>query len=196
MTTLSTSGAPDGRRQRSERSKQAIIEAMLAMIAEGILIPTAQQISERAGVGIRSVFRHFEDMESIFVLADETCRERFEDIFLGGDREGTLEQRILHAVEQRAKGYELYGNVILSTLAQRWRFSTLSKNYGRYQRGLRKNLQDWLPELESLDASSLEAVHGIASFEFWNRLRDHQGLSKKAAIGVVVQMLNGLVVAT
>ena len=196
MNTLSTSGAPDGRRQRSERSKQAIIEAMLAMITEGTLIPTAQQISERAGVGIRSVFRHFEDMESIFVLADETCRERYEDIFLGGNREGTLEQRILHAVEQRAKGYELYGNVILSTLAQRWRFATLSKNYGRYQRGLRKNLQDWLPELEGLDPSSREAVHGIASFEFWNRLRDHQGLSKKAAIEVVVKMLNGLVVTT
>ena len=34
MTTLLTSGAPDGRRQRSERSKQAIIEAMLAMIQQ------------------------------------------------------------------------------------------------------------------------------------------------------------------
>ena len=196
MTTVSTNAAPDGRRQRSERSKQAIIEAVLDMIGEGILIPTAQQVSERAGVGIRSVFRHFEDMESIFVMADEARRSRYENIFLGGDREGTLEQRILHAVEQRAKGYELYGNVMLSTLAQRWRFATLRKNYGRYQRGLRKDLHDWLPELEILDAGSCEAVHGIASFEFWNRLRDHQGLSKKAAIEIVVKMLNGLVKAT
>ena len=192
MTTPSTSEAPDGRRQRSERSKQAIIEAMLDMIGEDTLIPTAQQVSERAGVGIRSVFRHFEDMECIFVMADEARRSRYEDIFLGGDREGTLEQRILHAVEQRAKGYELYGNVMLSTLAQRWRFATLRKNYERYQRGLRKDLHDWLPELEKLDDSSCEAVHGIASFEFWNRLRDHQGLNKKTAIGVVVNMLNGL----
>jgi AcrR family transcriptional regulator len=194
MTTPSTSTAPDGRRQRSERSKQAIIEAMLDMIGEGILIPTAQQVSERAGVGIRSVFRHFEDMESIFVMADEARRARYEDIFLGGDRKGTLEQRILHAVEQRAKGYELYGNVMLTTLAQRWRFAVLRKNYERYQRGLRKDLHDWLPELEKLDPGSCEAVHGVASFEFWNRLRDHQGLSKKTAIGVVVNLLNGLVV--
>jgi AcrR family transcriptional regulator len=194
MTTPSTSTAPDGRRQRSERSKQAIIEAMLDMIGEGILIPTAQQVSERAGVGIRSVFRHFEDMESIFVMADEARRARYEDIFLGGDRKGTLEQRILHAVEQRAKGYELYGNVMLTTLAQRWRFAVLRKNYERYQRGLRKDLHDWLPELEKLDPGSCEAVHGVASFEFWNRLRDHQGLSKKTAISVVVNLLNGLVV--
>ncbi|ETN92626.1 hypothetical protein U062_00502 [Gammaproteobacteria bacterium MOLA455] len=192
MTTPSIVIAPDGRRQRSERSKQAIIEAMLDMIGEGTLIPTAQQVSERAGVGIRSVFRHFEDMESIFVMADEARRSRYEDIFLGGDRKGTLEQRILHAVEQRAKGYELYGNVMLTTLAQRWRFTTLRKNYERYQRGLRKDLHDWLPELETLDDSACEAVHGIASFEFWNRLRDHQGLSKKTSIAVVVNMLNGL----
>ena len=70
MTTVSTSAAPDGRRQRSEGSKQAIIEAMLEMIGEGILIPSAQQVSDRAGVGIRSVFRHFENMESIFIMAD------------------------------------------------------------------------------------------------------------------------------
>jgi AcrR family transcriptional regulator len=53
----------DGRRARSERSKQAIIEASLALMEEGNLIPTAQQISNRAGVGMRSFFRHFEDME-------------------------------------------------------------------------------------------------------------------------------------
>ena len=35
----------DGRRARSERSKQAIIDASLALMEEGNLIPTAQQIS-------------------------------------------------------------------------------------------------------------------------------------------------------
>ncbi len=183
----------DGRRQRSERSKQAIIEAMLDMITEGNLIPTAQQVSERAGVGIRSVFRHFEDMESIFLMADETRRQRYEDVFLGGDRKGTLQQRIQHAVEQRAKGYELYGNVMLSTLAMRWRYAAVHNNYARYQRGLRKNLDDWLPELDKLDPVAREAVDGIASFEFWNRLRDHQELGEKAAIEVVVKMLNNLI---
>ena len=46
--------AADGRRARSERSKQAIIDATLALMEEGNLIPTAQQISDKAGVGIRS----------------------------------------------------------------------------------------------------------------------------------------------
>ena len=41
---------PDGRRLRSERSRQAIIDAMLGLVEEGVLIPTAQQVSSRAGV--------------------------------------------------------------------------------------------------------------------------------------------------
>ena len=42
----------DGRRLRSERSRLAIIEAALALQEEGVLVPTAQQISDRAGVHI------------------------------------------------------------------------------------------------------------------------------------------------
>ena len=106
--------------------------------------------------------------------------------FLGGDRDGSLEDRILHAVERRANGYEERSNMILSTAAQLWRSKTLRQNYARYQRGLRKDLSDWLPELEQLTRGQREAVDAIASFEMWHRLRYHQGLDMKAAVGVIV----------
>ena len=180
----------DGRRARSERSKQAIIDATLALMEEGNLIPTAQQISDRAGVGIRSFFRHFEDMETLFATIDEQIRDSTEALFLGGDRDGTLEERILHAIERYGEGYEKQRNMILSTSAQLWRSETLSRNYARYQRGLRKDLDDWLPELKQLARSQREAVDAIASFEMWHRLRYHQGLSKLSTIEVLVNLLN------
>lgn len=184
--------AVDGRRQRSERSRQAIIDAGLALIEEGILVPTAQQVSERAGVGIRSFFRHFPDMESLFATADAQGRAGYEAMFVGGDREGTLEERILHAVERRAEGYESQRNIILTAIAQRWRYEVLRKNYARYQRGLRKDLEDWLPELKEVPAVEREAIDAAASAEMWLRLRDHQGLGKKAAIEVVVNLITRL----
>jgi AcrR family transcriptional regulator len=188
-----TEVAPDGRRQRSERSRQAIIDASLALIEEGVLVPTAQQISGGGGVGIRSFFRHFSDMEALFAAADEQSREETEALFIGGDRDGTLEERILHAVERHADGYEHQKNVIKSTAAQSWRYEILRKNYARYQRGLRKDLDNWLPELTSLSASQREAVDAVASAEMWLRLREHQGLSKKSAIEIVVAMLSGMI---
>jgi AcrR family transcriptional regulator len=193
MSRESTAGVTDGRRLRSERSRQAIIDAALALMEEGILVATAQQIAERAGVGIRSFFRHFEDMESLSEAIDEHIRESYEALFLGGDRDGTLEERIEHAVERHADAYESVSNIVLSTQAQRWRYEVLQKNYARNQRGLRKDLDDWLPELKSLPRARREAVDAIASFEMWHRLREHQGLSKKASIEIVSELLKGLI---
>lgn len=183
----------DGRRLRSERSRQAIIDAGVALQEEGILVPTAQQISDRAGVGIRSFFRHFEDMATLFHAVDLSIRDSYEALFLGGDRDGTLEERIEHAIERHADAYERISNIILGTRAQLWRYEILRKNYARNQRGLRNDLDDWLPELKSLDRSTREAADAIASFETWNRLREIQGLSKKSAIKIIAGLLEGLV---
>ena len=183
----------DGRRARSLRSKQAVIDAALALMEEGNLIPTAQQISDRAGVNIRNFFRYFEDMESLFATIDEQTRGENEALFLGGDRQGSLEERILHAVERHADGYEDRRNMILSTAAQLWRYEILRQNYARYQRGLRRDLDDWLPELKDLTREQREAVDAVTSFEMWHRLRYHQGLGRKVAISVIVGALQALI---
>jgi AcrR family transcriptional regulator len=183
----------DGRHLRSERSRQAIIDAMLGLIEAGVLVPTAQQVSERAGVGIRSVFRHFNDMESLFATADVKIREQYQGLFAGGDRAGSLEERLMHAVEQRALAYEVVGNHLLTTRAQLWHYPVLREQYARLQRQLRKDLDDWLPELRDLGADERELVDAVASFEYWNRLRDQQGLNKKTSIRLTAQLLQRII---
>jgi AcrR family transcriptional regulator len=187
-----TSGS-DGRRQRTQRTRQAIIDAARSMVAEGILVPTAQQISDRAGIGIRSFFRHFLDMESLFLAADEQSRKGMEALFIGIDRSGALKERIQHVVECRAEGYDTHANDICAAKANGWRWDLLHKNYQRYQRRLRKDLDDWLPELKTLPQAERDAVDAIASGEMWLRLRDQQELSKQRSIAVVVNLLVGLI---
>lgn len=183
---------PDGRVLRSQRSRQLIMEAMGELIGEGNLVPTAQQVAERAEVGIRTVFRHFNDMESLFESMDQAIVETYRDKFRGGDRNGSLEERILHAMERHATAYDFAQPVLDMTKAQMWRFKILQKNYARSQRELRKDLEDWLPELRELPALQRELVEASASYEFWNRLRVHQGMSKakatQALVGLVTQL--------
>ena len=100
---LSIVQSSDGRRQRSERSQTAIIKAALSLMDEGTLVPTAQQIADRAGVGIRSFFRHFADMDSLFLAADEMLLSSYEALFEVDDRAGTLSERVARAID-------LYGN--------------------------------------------------------------------------------------
>lgn len=166
---------------------------MIELVSDGVLAPTAQQIADRAGIGIRTLFRHFSDMESLFEEADAQKRESYEEQFIGGDRSGSLDVRIQHAVERRAAAYEITKNAILSTHAQIWRYEFLRKNYAGYLRALRKDLDDWLPELKDLERCDREAVDAVASFEMWHRLREYQGLSKKMSIEIIAGMLARLV---
>ena len=183
---------PDGRRLRSNRSRQLIIESMLELIKQGNLVPTAQQVADHANVGIRSVFRHFEDMESIFETATELCHREYRSLFIGGDRSGTLQERILHASECHADAYETVSNVMLSGSARRWNSEVLQKSYFDYQHQLRRDLDEWLPELVSLSENNRQAVDSIASFEMWHRLRNIQALSKSASIEIIIEMLEAL----
>ncbi len=190
--SVTTPTVSDGRRMRSERSRAAILDAALALIREGVLVPTAQQIAEKAGVGMRTFFRHFEDMESLFATLDETNRAAYEARFALGERRGSLDERIRFAVQHRADAYERLKNVALSTQAQLWRSQVMAKNYARNQRKLRSALDTWLPELATLSPEEREAVDAITSFEMWHRLRSHQRLSRKTCMDIVTDLLRNL----
>jgi len=183
----------DGRRQRGERTRLAIIEAALSLQEEGVLVPTAQQISDRAGVLIRSFFRHFEDMETLFKAVDDHLRDSYEALFLGGDREGSMEERVSRAIERRSDAFERLKNLMLGTKAQLWRYEMLRSNYARSQRGLRKDLEQWLPEISNLPESSRESIDAIASFEMWHRLRAEQGLTRADSVAIIQSLLLGLI---
>ena len=108
----------------------------------------------------------------------------------GGGRSGTLQERVLHAVERRSAAFEQQTNKTLSTSAQLWRYESTRKSYARYQRGLRKDLENWLPELEAVAGERREAAHAVASFDMWHRLRRHQGLPESVARKVIVSLLS------
>src|ERR1044072_5768679 len=61
--------ATDGRSARAARTRDAVVEALLSLLDEGNLRPTARQVAERAGVSLRSVYVHFDDLEDLFTAA-------------------------------------------------------------------------------------------------------------------------------
>ena len=73
---------------------------------EGKLVPTAQMISDRAEVPIRTFFRHYPDMETLFRAVDDAMKPEYERIFLETKSEGSLSERIASAVEVHAKSWE------------------------------------------------------------------------------------------
>ncbi|GAA4095827.1 TetR/AcrR family transcriptional regulator [Zhongshania borealis] len=187
--------AGDGRVKRSVRSRQLIIDALLDLINEGVLIPTAQQVADRANIAIRTVFRHFSEMEQLYNELDARIRDHYMDLFRGGDRSGSLDERLQHAIERHANAYITLSPVILATHALLWRSAVLRSNYGDNQLKLRKDLDIWLPELDLVSPDTREAIDAIASFEFWHRLHVSQSISKDASVKIIISLIKDLLLA-
>lgn len=183
----------DGRRLRSERSRKSMIDAALELIEEGNFAPTAKQISARAGVGIRSFFRQFEDMDQFFAAVDEHTVGSFWESFLHeGDREGELPERLDSILATYAKAFEEHRSLLLATKSLRWSSRVLKANYERYQQISRANKERWLPEISQLPSDERELADAYLSFEMWHRLRDIQGLSCSAAQALVLKAVTRL----
>lgn len=181
--------AQDGRRQRSARSREAIIKASLALIDQGVLVPTAQQIAEQAGVGVRSFFRHFEDMEALFEAVDMHAREQFYAPFERQPVSGTLAERVDGFLKNQLNAYGQLQNIILSAQAQAWRSKVLRHNYARDQRRLRDVLLRWFPELQDKPMAKCEAADAATSFDMWYRLRHHQQLGARESQAIMRDFL-------
>ena len=189
MSVKSNLKVVDGRRLRSERCKKSILDACEQLMSEGNLVPTAQIISDKAGVPIRTFFRHYPDMEALFYAVDESLKPEYNRIFTETVSEGTLQERIASAVELHAESFEQCKAMIKSTKAQLWRYKALQSNYARVNRDLRKDLSKRLPELKEVNQDTREMIDGLASIEMWVRLRDHQKLSRGRSIRIIQQSI-------
>src|SRR3546814_1535552 len=48
---------------------------MMELIAQGDLSPSAARVAEEAGIGLRTVFRHFDDMDALYAEITATITE-------------------------------------------------------------------------------------------------------------------------
>ena len=177
--------ATDGRIQRSERSRTAIVQAMLELIGEGSLSPTAQQVAERADVGVRTVFRHFSDMETLFATMNEQLSAEVGTLFVETNQTGSFLERVDALIDRRVAIFGKLAPYVRSSTLQRWRSAFLQEEHERTTRVLRRDLRRWLPELEAVPSEVADALEMILSFEAWNRLRIEQKLGLRRATGVM-----------
>ncbi|HLB23058.1 MAG TPA: TetR/AcrR family transcriptional regulator [Dehalococcoidia bacterium] len=187
----------DGRVARSERTRAAIAEAMLALFREGELRPTAPQVAERAGVSLRSVFQHFEDMEALNAAVAERQFETLLNAMNLTPRDGPLDRRIEVFVAERAKLHESITPVRRAALLVE-PFSKVIASRLRWarRRGRTEVAKVFRIELESRLAAErrelLEALTMAGSWSAWEALRAHQGLSAAHAQRVMARTVRAL----
>jgi AcrR family transcriptional regulator len=158
---------------------------MLELIGEGSLSPTAQQVAERADVGVRTVFRHFSDMETLFATMNEQLTAEVDSLFVEKVQSGSFSERVESLIERRVAIFGKLAPYQRSSTLQRWRSAFLQQEHERTTRVLRRDLRRWLPEVETAPSEVSDALEMILSFEAWNRLRIEQRLSLRRTTAVM-----------
>lgn len=169
----------DGRRRRGEDNRAKIVAALLALVHEGDYTPGAEQVAERAQVSLRTVFRHFEDMEQLYAEIVAPIEAELRGVaarpFATDDWRGKLAE----VVDRRSTAYETYTPLLRAAEVHRYKSPRLVEANARFAFASRTIIRGILPP-ELQDGWMLGALEVLLSFEGWLRLRS-QGLDVEAA---------------
>jgi AcrR family transcriptional regulator len=167
----------DGRRARGLRTRDAIVGAVMELVSEGDVTPTAQRIADRAGVSVRSVYQHFTDVEGLFQQAGNRLNAMVSEFVVDIDPALPLGERICRLAAQRA--------TILEMITPYSRAARIHVAHSPSVRAARDEMvaesRDRLAkifgtELHFLDPTGdkgvLDALDIMTTWETWGHLRD------------------------
>lgn len=182
----------DGRRQRTVDSRARIIAAMLELTEAGHIGVSAEMVAERANVGLRTVFRHFRDMESLYREMSVAIEARLRDEFSLGFASDNWRERLGQIIERRAAVFERIAPFKRAEAVLRHRSKWLDDDIVRFNRLLRDLLRAAAPVLLAQDHMTFEALDVLLSFETWDRLRREQGLGVEQAQALLIHSIASL----
>jgi TetR/AcrR family transcriptional regulator of autoinduction and epiphytic fitness len=188
----------DGRHARSQRARAAMINALIEVLEEGYINPSAQQIAERAGVSLRLVFHHFRDMESLYTeMFGVVFKARILPHLRFPSGEGPFTERITAFVEQRSRLFEAIGPIRRAGEWQEPLSPTLAQQFteGRTANAA-EAITTFTTEIEALPEEVRPTVtHAVVmatSFAAWDMMRRHQKISVDEAKKVLDETLRRL----
>lgn len=180
----------DGRNRRRINSFDRAVDALLDLIDSGNPSPTAQDIAERSGISVRTVFRLTEDIESLHAAAVMRQMERTAHLYVALPRTGSVTSRARALVMNRSEVYE--------TIAPIRRVGDRLANASpQIADGLQLHHLVLRMQIEELFAAELQAMSRVrrqdvlnaldvaASWETWDQLRRLKGLSAAESVRVM-----------
>ena len=184
----------DGRILRSQKSQSVILTALIKLINTGNYYPTAEEVAKESGIAIRTVFRQFDDMESLLIKVDEIINHKL----INDEKEIKLNSpliaRLELIIEERLHYYNKYENIMIATITQLPKYKILQKKYPEYQRLLRKRTEDIIPEILTLKSNNQELLDATLSFGFYQRLK-FQGLDKSNIYKLINEQCKKLIMS-
>lgn len=170
-----------------------MLDAVLDLFDEDCLAPSAQEVADRSGVSLRSVYRYYQDLDELVRAAIERNVERAAPQFIvEGLGEGPLGERIDRIVARRLALYESMGSTMRAALLRSRDHEVIREQVESNRRRLLKQVQQMFdPELRGRPAPErreiVAALDLLLGFESLEHLRRRRGMSGPEARRVLVR---------
>ncbi len=190
----------DGRRARSVKTREAIVDAAIALLDGGDLKPTAAAIASRAGLSVRSVFQHFSDLEDLFLAVSDHQANRVARLYTGATYEGNLQARIDTFVGYRAGLYETIAPIRRAAMLQE-PFSAIVASRLELARNLhridveRAFGAEFDAAREAGDPALGDTLAAVCSFVVWDEMRRFSGMDVETASASLRRAVSALLAA-
>ncbi len=183
----------DGRRERGRSSHKRIVEAMMELVVGGDLAPSAARVAEEAGIGLRTVFRHFDDMDSLYAEITATITEQVMPIVMAPYPDQDWRANLRDLCQRRIRVFETTLPFRLAANIKRYQSPFLMGQYSKVVILERELILRLLPRPVLTDRIGVEALCASLSFQTWRTLRHDQGLSAEDAGTVTLHMVDTLI---
>jgi AcrR family transcriptional regulator len=185
----------DGRHRRRQENREAVLEALAALFAEGRYTPSSAEIAERAGLSPRSLFRYFDDTDDLNRAAIERQLRRAAPLLDPGvGPDDPTMSKIRSLAQSRVRLFDAIAPSARAARVCAHRHPIVRDQLRRDRTYLRRQLADvFSPELASAGDELLSGLDVLFSFESYDLLRSDQQLSGAQTIDALVSAARALV---
>ena len=173
----------DGRVARRERNVDAVIDVVLELFSEDAMVPSMEQVAQRSGLSLRSLYRYFSDPEELHEAAVRRHRARIEPLArLEAIGEGSLDHRVRAFVAARIRVYEAVGATYRAAVHNSARNPRMRDTLARNRDEMRSQFErQFAPEITARRGAARTAVVAagdlLSQLESIDFLRKHRQLS-------------------
>jgi AcrR family transcriptional regulator len=178
------------------RTREAIIEALLAFNSEGQLRASAERIVERAGVSLRTLWTNFKDLDGLYAAVDEVLVARQAAAHRRIPPDGPLADRIAAFCHQRASMLEIVAPSARASALRLPYSGTIRHNWDRHYARVWDEINSvFEPELAAAGDEREDLARALevnVTWPAWSIMRDELGLDVEAATATMTRTVTAL----
>lgn len=173
----------DGRAARRQRNVDVVLDTVFEMFQEDALMPSMEQVAERSGLSLRSLYRYFADPAEMFEATIRRTLARAQATgTIENPGEGTFDDRLAVFVTTRLELHEQFGAAQQAAMVNAFDLAPARDQVERNRIGLRTQFElQFAPELKPLSRQQRERVVAatdvLTQLESIRYLRHHRGFT-------------------